>query len=195
MLHLPVLVAFALLFTVTFGSPRPRPAPIDDAIVTITETSTAIITASAVAPESTNVSTPTPESSTSTTGSSDDASLAPSSTWPASTSTTYPQTVPTSWFTVSAARYGSEIHLLPMSAAGLRFYLGGNTVSYCPDSVMNSTIGCPPGNTTVMSLCSMVRPECFEVLVSSLMMAGCGSSRWPTNLCYSWRRDWLHSGT
>jgi hypothetical protein len=158
MLHLPSLLAIVALFTVIFASPRPHPAPANDAIVTITETSTAIITATA--PESTDVTTPPPHGSTST--SSNDASLTPSSTWPVSTSTTYlaPQTVPTSWFSVSAARFGSEIHLLPINAAGLRFYLGGNTVSYCPDSVMNSTIGCPPGTTTVISLCNMVSSYC-----------------------------------
>jgi hypothetical protein len=54
-----------------------------------------------------------------------------------SSTTTYatPLTQPTSWLTVTAARSGSEIHLLPMNAAGLRFWLGGSTISYCPEEV------------------------------------------------------------
>jgi hypothetical protein len=79
-----------------------------------------------------------------------------STTSRSSTSPAQPLTQPTSWLTVTAARSGSAIHLLPMNAAGRRFYLGGSTLSYCPDEVMTQG-DCPPGNTTVISLCSMVR--------------------------------------
>ncbi|KIW26623.1 uncharacterized protein PV07_06442 [Cladophialophora immunda] len=71
-----------------------------------------------------------------------------------SATTTGPLTTPTSWLTVTASRIASPIHLLPMNAAGYRFYLGGDTVSYCPAEV-EEVGGCPPGNQTVLSLCAM----------------------------------------
>ena len=47
-------------------------------------------------------------------------------------------------FGVMSARSASPIHLLPMTASGQKFYLGGETSSYCP-----LTEGCPPGDQTV----------------------------------------------
>ncbi|OCT54605.1 hypothetical protein CLCR_03078 [Cladophialophora carrionii] len=130
MLHSLLLLAVSLFLAVACASPRHQadyddPLAIRD-IVTVTSTLTATVIASTL---------------TSTTTSS---------------TTTYatPLTQPTSWLTVTAARSGSEIHLLPMNAAGLRFWLGGNTISYCPEPA-EAQGACPPGNTTVLSLCSM----------------------------------------
>ncbi|OGM45715.1 IgE-binding protein [Aspergillus bombycis] len=49
-------------------------------------------------------------------------------------------------FNVMATRSASPIHFLPMTASGQKFYLGGETTSYCPISE-----GCPPGNQTVFA--------------------------------------------
>jgi hypothetical protein len=46
-----------------------------------------------------------------------------------------------------AIRSASPIHYLQLNAAGQKFYLGGNTASYCPTQVKN----CPPGNQTVFA--------------------------------------------
>ncbi|KAK7902893.1 hypothetical protein LTR67_002539 [Exophiala xenobiotica] len=72
-----------------------------------------------------------------------------------STSTTGgPITTPTTPITVVSVNSGSPIDYLRMNAAGLRFYLGGDTLSYCPSQV--DQIGaCPAGNETVFSLCNM----------------------------------------
>ncbi|KAJ6021193.1 hypothetical protein N7540_006697 [Penicillium herquei] len=50
-------------------------------------------------------------------------------------------------FGVTAARSGSPIHFLPLTASGSHFYLGGQTSTYCPSEVVpgcssrtNSTI-------------------------------------------------------
>ncbi|KAE8140767.1 hypothetical protein BDV38DRAFT_9724 [Aspergillus pseudotamarii] len=56
---------------------------------------------------------------------------------------TAPQNPP---FGVMSARSASPIHLLPMTASGQKFYLGGETSSYCP-----LTEGCPPGDQTVFA--------------------------------------------
>lgn len=50
-------------------------------------------------------------------------------------------------FSVMAARSASPIHYLQLNAAGQKFYLGGETASYCPDQVPN----CPPGNQTIFT--------------------------------------------
>ncbi len=69
-------------------------------------------------------------------------------------------TTPTTPITVVSVRSGSAIDYLRMNAAGLRFYLGGDTLSYCPSQV--DQIGaCPAGNETVFSLCNMVSCLCF----------------------------------
>ncbi|KNG87036.1 IgE-binding protein [Aspergillus nomiae NRRL 13137] len=49
-------------------------------------------------------------------------------------------------FSVMATRSASPIHFLPMTASGQKFYLGGETTSYCPIGE-----GCPPGNQTVFA--------------------------------------------
>ncbi|KAJ5110003.1 hypothetical protein N7532_002648 [Penicillium argentinense] len=38
-------------------------------------------------------------------------------------------------FGVTAARSGSPIHFLPLTASGSHFYLGGESQTYCPDGV------------------------------------------------------------
>ncbi|KIV85247.1 hypothetical protein PV11_00969 [Exophiala sideris] len=65
-----------------------------------------------------------------------------------------PITSPTSSITVVSARSGSPIHFLRMNARGLRFWLGGDTLSYCPEEV-EQIDACPPGNETVFDLCNM----------------------------------------
>lgn len=50
-------------------------------------------------------------------------------------------------FSVMAIRSASPIHYMQMNAAGQRFWLGGETASYCPDQVPD----CPPGNQTVFA--------------------------------------------
>jgi len=49
------------------------------------------------------------------------------------------------YFRALATRAGSPINLLPINAAGLRLWIGGETASYCP-TVVQAQGGCP--NTT-----------------------------------------------
>jgi hypothetical protein len=44
-------------------------------------------------------------------------------------------------FGVTAARSGSPIHFLPLTAAGSKFWLGGKSQTYCPDIVPNCAQG------------------------------------------------------
>lgn len=53
-------------------------------------------------------------------------------------------------FTVMAARSGSPIHYLPMTANETSLWLGGKTASYCPKQVEEMAGSCPPGNETVV---------------------------------------------
>ena len=53
-----------------------------------------------------------------------------------------------SGYGVISSRSGSPIHLLSMTASGLGFYLGGNTSTYCPTSVVQD---CPPGTQTILA--------------------------------------------
>jgi hypothetical protein len=76
-----------------------------------------------------------------------------------SLTTDEPLTYPTSWLSVTSVRSGSPVHFLPLNAAGFRFYLGGRTISYCPDKV-RAEGACPEGDKTVLSLCNMVRCPC-----------------------------------
>ncbi|EXJ75526.1 uncharacterized protein A1O5_00032 [Cladophialophora psammophila CBS 110553] len=135
MLPILHLIAISLARAATFASPHPQASTTpcvetdtsttaSDTVITLSSTLTATVTASR---------STTPVSSSSTVG---------------------PQTSPTSWLTVMASRVGSPIHLLPMNAAGYRFYLGGDTVSYCPTDV-EETGDCPAGNQTVLSPCAM----------------------------------------
>ena len=57
--------------------------------------------------------------------------------------------------TVVAVHSEAPFDYLRMNAAGLRFWLGIDTLAYCPAEV-DQIGGCPPGNETVFSLCSMV---------------------------------------
>lgn len=55
-----------------------------------------------------------------------------------------------SYFGVISARSASPIHLLPLTARGQKFYLGGpGPSSYCPVAQVGDA--CPPGNTTVLA--------------------------------------------
>lgn len=73
-------------------------------------------------------------------------------------------------FGVMSARSASPIHLLPMTASGQKFYLGGKTQSYCP---LPESKDCPPGTETVFSpggyglvspLFSFPRISCLHLL-------------------------------
>lgn len=61
--------------------------------------------------------------------------------------TALPTTQSSGPFGVIALRSASPIHLLPMNAAGEKFYLGGSTASYCPSNIDP----CPPGTETVFA--------------------------------------------
>ncbi|KAJ5211479.1 uncharacterized protein N7498_003125 [Penicillium cinerascens] len=50
-------------------------------------------------------------------------------------------------FGVMAIRSASPIHYMQMNAAGQKFWLGGQTSSYCPDL---QGLDCPAGNQTVI---------------------------------------------
>jgi hypothetical protein len=50
-------------------------------------------------------------------------------------------------FSVMAIRSGSPIHYSQLNAAGQKFWLGGETATYCPEVVPN----CPPGTQTVLA--------------------------------------------
>ncbi|KAK5061323.1 hypothetical protein LTR84_007865 [Exophiala bonariae] len=64
------------------------------------------------------------------------------------------QSRPTLPFSAVAIRSGSPIHFLPINAADFRFWLGGQTKSYCPKLVQD--LGdCPPGDLTAFGLCGM----------------------------------------
>ncbi|KAJ5385888.1 hypothetical protein N7509_008429 [Penicillium cosmopolitanum] len=51
-------------------------------------------------------------------------------------------------FSVMAVRSASPIHYTQLNAAGQKFWLGGNTASYCPHI---EGLECPPGNQTVLA--------------------------------------------
>ena len=131
MLHLLYLVAIVVLLTVAGASPHPQvdseSSTSTNVVVTVTSTFTTLTVPTASATLSTS-----------------------------STASDQPITQPTSWLSVIAIRSGSPIHLLAMNAAGRRFYLGGSTMTYCPENLQAQGY-CPAGNTTVISLCSMVR--------------------------------------
>lgn len=68
---------------------------------------------------------------------------------PSSTATP-PAPAPTGFFGVMSARSASPIHLLPLTARGGKFYLGGpGPTSYCPVEQVGDA--CPPGNSTVLA--------------------------------------------
>ncbi|KAJ9635572.1 hypothetical protein H2204_005746 [Knufia peltigerae] len=81
-------------------------------------------------------------------------STAKSSTIAATSTRVSPITTPTMPITVVAVRDEPPVDYLRMNAAGLRFWLGVDTLAYCPEEV-DEIGGCPPGNETVFSLCSM----------------------------------------
>ncbi len=112
MLHFLHLLAASLCLVIGLAFPQASSSSDDGAVVTVTSTQTATVIAS----------TSTSSISTSTYAG--------------------PLTQPTSWLSITAARSGSLIHLLPMNAGGLRFWLGGNTISYCPEQVETQN-ACP----------------------------------------------------
>jgi hypothetical protein len=62
---------------------------------------------------------------------------------------TYTPAPSSGYFGVISARSASPIHLMPLTARGGKFYLGGGPPSsYCPESVGS---GCPAGNDTVFA--------------------------------------------
>lgn len=67
---------------------------------------------------------------------------------PATVDSTAPIRSPTAPYGVISVRSGSPIHLLPMQARGLNFYLGGAPSSYCPQPPVTS---CPSGEDTIYS--------------------------------------------
>src|SRR5438309_7217048 len=54
----------------------------------------------------------------------------------------------TTGFTAIAARSASPIHLQSINAAGLKFWIGKSTSSYCPSEVVPD---CPAGTDTVFA--------------------------------------------
>jgi hypothetical protein len=54
-----------------------------------------------------------------------------------------------SYFSVMSTRSASPVHLLPLTARGGKFYLGGGPpTTYCPEQVGDA---CPSGNSTVLA--------------------------------------------
>jgi len=73
-------------------------------------------------------------------------------------------------YTVMAIRSGSPVQYLPLNAIAGRFYLGGNTTSFCPDSDSCGNT-CPPGNVTVFDgSCALdaSNPEYYDVSEQTL---------------------------
>lgn len=58
-------------------------------------------------------------------------------------------TAQVNYMRVMALRSASPIHYAGLNARGEHLYLGGETASYCPDSVKKAG-GCPAGNTTTV---------------------------------------------
>ena len=120
MLHFLTLLAASLFFAVACASPPPQGDHNNPIAIRDVITVTSTLTATVIASTSTTTSLTTTYAS--------------------------PLTQPTSWLTITAERSGSEIHLLPMNAGGLRFWLGGNTISYCPEEVETQN-ACPVSQT------------------------------------------------
>jgi hypothetical protein len=91
---------------------------------------------------------------------------------------------PTLPFAVIAIRSGSPIHLLPVNAAGQRFWLGGQPSTYCPARV-EELGGCPPGETTAFGLCTMVSQVTTSWMFkyNTHLPTGGPCSRWTRDIC------------
>lgn len=105
----------------------------------------------------------------------------------ATSTTSSSQSRPTLPFGVVAIRSGSPIHFLPVNAAGQRFWLGGQPVSYCPSTV-EEVGGCPPGDATAFGLCKMVSQVItswiFQMQDSHAHLnTGCPRPRWARDIC------------
>lgn len=73
-----------------------------------------------------------------------------SSDYPAPPAPTPTPTPGAGYFGVISSRSASPIHLLPLTARGGKFYLGGpGPSSYCPPNLPAGS--CPPGNSTVFA--------------------------------------------
>lgn len=173
------IAAVSLLSALACASPHPQADP--STISIDASTITANTTLPVVTVTSTQTATIVPSSSTD---------------YGSSTTSSGVFTQPTSWLHITAARSGSQIHLLPMNAAGSRMYLGGQTISYCPDEV-ESEGGCPPGNDTVISLCSMVRYSHNSGFPHGMLngVTGCDGSGRSAPLCNSRGGSWIHSSS
>jgi hypothetical protein len=69
---------------------------------------------------------------------------------PAPSATPAPPATGPQYFSVISARSASPVHLLPLTARGGKFYLGGGPPSsYCPVEQVGSA--CPSGNSTVLA--------------------------------------------
>lgn len=62
---------------------------------------------------------------------------------------TLASSVSAQYFGLIAARSGSPIHLSAINANANGLYIGRDTASYCPDTVVDD---CPPGNSTTFSI-------------------------------------------
>jgi hypothetical protein len=68
---------------------------------------------------------------------------------PSASASSVPE-VDNGYFGVISSRSASPIHLLPLTARGGKFYLGGGAPSsYCPTEI--GAENCPPGNSTVLA--------------------------------------------
>lgn len=73
-----------------------------------------------------------------------------------STSSAAPETTPAGPFGIISAHSTSKIHLLPWTASGQAFYLGGETATYCPDVVGSACPNASTVETAFSGLCGMV---------------------------------------
>lgn len=72
-----------------------------------------------------------------------------------STSSAAPETTPAGPFGIISAHSTSKIHLLPWTASGQAFYLGGETATYCPDVVGSACPNASTVETAFSGLCGM----------------------------------------
>lgn len=93
-------------------------------------------------------------------------------------------------FSVMSSRSASEIHLLPMNAAGSNFWLGEKASTYCPETVAQ-VAPCPKGQGTAFTgnggalVSSRVQACLWRLclyMVYVLTVTGCLCPRWPTSL-------------
>src|SRR5579859_3740560 len=114
---------------------------------------------------------------------------APCSASSSSSSSAPPAPTP---FTVIAAHSGSPIHLQPVEASGLQFWIGKGPTTFCPVPPVPAD-QCPAGTSTVFLVsggtCSLVYPPAYLNLIS-----GRRSPRRSTSLRPNFWRPWVYSG-